>query len=115
MTHNEERAHWIKEGAIGLGGKFIQYLSVELEVKYSCQSRLDKECYCYPNLVEIRIPKKLDEEPTENFFGILISKRLLLSLPHITRPLYAQKMFHEMVQSLPFYLTSYHRNLTFYQ
>jgi hypothetical protein len=67
MTHNEERAHWIKEGAIGLGGKFIQYLSVELEVKYSCQSRLDKECYCYPNLVEIRIPKKLDEEPTEKF------------------------------------------------
>jgi hypothetical protein len=53
MTHNEERAHWIKEGAIGLGGKFIQYLSVELEVKYSCQSRLDKECYCYPNLNEI--------------------------------------------------------------
>ena len=84
MTHNEERAHWIKEGAIGLGGKFIQYLSVELEVKYSCQSRLDKECYCYPNLVEIRIPKKLDEELTENFFGILISTRLLLPLPHIT-------------------------------
>ena len=43
MTHNEERAHWIKEGAIGLGGKFIQYLIVELEVKYSCQSRLDKD------------------------------------------------------------------------
>lgn len=48
MTHNEERAHWIKEGAIGLGGKFIQYLSVELEVKYCYQPRLDKECYCYP-------------------------------------------------------------------
>jgi hypothetical protein len=28
------------------------------------------------NLVEIRIPKKLDEEQTENLSGILISTRL---------------------------------------
>ena len=27
MTHNEERAHWIKEGAIGLGGKLGQTVS----------------------------------------------------------------------------------------
>lgn len=84
MTHNEERAHWIKEGAIGLGGKFIQYLSVELDVKYCCQPRLDKECYCYPF-------------PTIN------------TRPHAHAD-DAHKMFHEMVQSLPFYLTSYYVN-----
>ena len=22
MTHNEDRAHWLKEGAIGLGGMY---------------------------------------------------------------------------------------------
>ena len=25
MTHNEKRAHWIKEGAIGLGGNFHKF------------------------------------------------------------------------------------------
>lgn len=26
MTHNEKRSHWLKEGAVGLGGKFVNVI-----------------------------------------------------------------------------------------
>lgn len=30
MTHNEKRSHWLKEGAVGLGGKFINVIFFSL-------------------------------------------------------------------------------------
>ena len=48
MTHNEERTHWVKEGAIGLGGDLIFMIT-----DWSNQKHLAKLDFNSLNVLEI--------------------------------------------------------------